>query len=220
MVTIPGSVADEDVVLVPIRMVEAVIYCPRQAWYRFLLGDDPLNVHMERGLRRHRTMDEARPETAEGATYRHLPVYAPLLGVQGVIDEVIITSALATITEYKAGKAPPVAWPGVMGQVIVQGLALREHAARADWSGPPLPPDLRLRVFFSESRRYRDVPWTAATEAMARDALGRARAMLDQTSPPDGLVGPRCRHCQHEPICLPDDLPRLVEVAHLMRGTQ
>ncbi|MCC6629132.1 MAG: Dna2/Cas4 domain-containing protein [Chloroflexi bacterium] len=218
MVTaIPGSIADEDAVLVPIRMVEAMLYCPRQAWYRFTLGDDPLNVHMERGLRRHQVMDEARPETPEGVTFRHLPVYAPRLGVRGVIDEVIVTPAMVTITEYKAGKAPPVAWLGVMAQVIVQALALREHAARVDWSGPSLPADVRLRAFFSDSRRYRDVPWTGANEALARAALRQARALVDQTSPPAGLVGPRCRHCQHEPICLPDDLPRWVAAAQPMR---
>lgn len=26
--------------LIPIRAVEAAIYCPRQAWYRFVAGDN------------------------------------------------------------------------------------------------------------------------------------------------------------------------------------
>ena len=68
----PGSVGEEDLLLVPIRMVEAVQYCPRQAWYRFVLADDPLNIHMERGLRRHATYGEAAPEASEGAVLARL----------------------------------------------------------------------------------------------------------------------------------------------------
>ena len=209
---VPGSIADEDRVLVPIRMVEAVVYCPRQAWYRFVLGDDPLNVHMERGLRRHATLDQATPAPTDGATYRHLPVSAPGLGVQGVVDEVTIGPAGTTIVEYKAAKVPPYVWDGIVAQVAVQALALREHGASERWLGPPLVEPLRLRVFFSDSRRYREIAWDAETERLAREVVRRARAVLAAATPPPGIVGPRCRNCQHEPICLPEDLPIWLEV--------
>ena len=66
--------------LIPIRMVEAVTYCPRQAWYRFVAGEDPLNAPMERGLARHRTAADA--ESADSVPsgfhrYRQLTVFAP-----------------------------------------------------------------------------------------------------------------------------------------------
>jgi len=204
---VAGSVGEEDRLLVPIRMVEAVVYCPRQAWYRFVLNDDPLNVHMERGLRRHATLDEAEPPASDGVTYRHLPVAAPVLGVQGVVDEVTIGPSGTAIVEYKAARLPHYVWDGVVAQVAVQALALREHAAGERWLGPPLTEPVRLRVYFSDSRRYREIDWTSDTERLARDLVRRARAILEASLPPPGNVGPRCRNCQHEPICLPADLP-------------
>ena len=206
---IPGSVADEDQWLVPIRMVNSLLYCPREAWDQFTLGDDPLNVHMERGLRRHALFDSAVPETS-GLVFRHLPVLAPVLGVQGVIDELRIDGDVATIVEYKATKVPQRVWPGVTAQLVVQSLALREHAVSVRWHGPPLPARIQLRVYFADSRRYRDVALTPDTEQAARRTIAQAQAILRMPSPPPGNIGPRCRECQHEPACLPFDLPQWV----------
>jgi hypothetical protein len=68
-----------DEALIPIRMFEALGFCPRQAWYRFVSNEDPVNVHMERGLQRHAVFDEAEREV--GTVFRAVPVAAPSLGV-------------------------------------------------------------------------------------------------------------------------------------------
>jgi len=205
------STLSEEDTLIPLRMVEAMTYCPRQAWYRFVAGDDPLNIQMERGLRRHATMDDAPLPTLapDVRVYRHLAVVAPLLGVTGVLDEVMIDGETLTITEYKTTKLRGPVWEGTAMQLAVQHLALREHAARAEWHGPPMPSATLLRVYLAESRRYRDVPWTPALETDAREAITRCRAILSMRLPPAGIVGARCRHCQHEPICLPEIVPKL-----------
>lgn len=207
-----GGLLSEEDTLVPIRMIEASTYCLRQAWYRFVAGDDPLNLHMERGLRRHATMDETPlpPLGRDIRVYRHLAVIAPLLGVTGVLDEVIIAPEMLTITEYKATRRRSQVWEGIALQLAVQHLALREHAARSVWLGPPLPAATTLRVYLSDSRRYQDVSWTPEIDARARTAITQCRAVLALVSPPPGNVGPRCRHCQHEPICLPTVVPILM----------
>ncbi len=202
----PGSILDEDRLLVPIRMVESLAYCPRQAWYRFTLGDDPLNLAMERGLRRHATFAEAEPPERDGLVCRHLPVFAPVIGVQGVLDEVVIEPTSVTITEYKSARLPKAAWEGVELQLAVQALALVEHAAGPRWLGQPLPADIRLEVFYTESWRRQTVPWTPALADRARAVIAASRAVLLRPSPPPGLVGPRCHRCQLEPTCLPFDL--------------
>lgn len=204
---VPGSVRDEDRPLIPIRMVNSLLYCPREAWYQFTLGEDPVNLHMERGLRRHDTFGQADPPETEGHVYRHLPVYAPRLGVQGVVDEVVIGADELTVTEYKSARVPSHVWEGIAAQVVVQALALREHAATDRWRGPPLPDGTQLRVYFTDSRRYREVPFTAETERRAREAIDRAQAILTLPTPPPGNVGPRCEQCQHAPACLPFDVP-------------
>jgi CRISPR-associated exonuclease Cas4 len=206
------SLLSEEDALVPIRMIEALAYCPRQAWYRFVAGDDPLNLHMERGLRRHATMDETPlpPLGPELRVYRHLAVVAPRLGVTGVLDEVIVAPDMLTITEYKATRRRAHVSEGVALQLAVQHLALREHAASTVWFGPPMPAATALRVYLADSRRYQEVPWTPELEERARTAIAHSRAILALASPPPGNVGARCTHCQHEPVCLPTVLPILM----------
>jgi CRISPR-associated protein Cas4 len=201
------ELSEDGGLLIPIRMVESLVYCPRQAWYRFVLGDDPLNVHMERGLRRHDQFGEAATDGTEGEVFRHVPVQAPVLGVQGVLDEVIVGTDGTTVTEYKSARLAAEVWEGVAMQVVVQVLALREQAAAGRWFGPPLAEPVRARVYFAESRRYREVALDSEAERLAREVVRRARLTMELATPPPGNVGPRCRNCQHEPICLPFESP-------------
>ncbi len=206
----------EDDHLIPIRAVESLTYCPRQAWYRFVACDDPLNIHMERGLRRHDTMDETAPRPPVASVmYRHVPVTAPKLGVTGVIDEVEIGPELL-ITEYKAARLAAFVWPGVLMQLAVQHLALREQVSTG-WDGPPLPNATTLRVYFTDSRRYRAVQWSEQLAREAVAAVEQCREVFSLQLSPPGFVGPRCRNCQHEPICMPDDLPILAQLGHKLR---
>lgn len=213
MQSIPGGLSEEDD-CIPLRMVESAVYCPRQAWYRFVAGDDPINVHMQRGLNRHETFGEQEPHVGPGEqVWRHLPVFAPRLGVSGVLDEVLLTPERLVITEYKTSHRSAAIWEGVLMQLAAQHLALREHAASGRWLGPPLPERTVLRVYYTDSRRAREAAWTAALDQRARAAIARCHEIIRLAAPPPGLVGPRCDACQHEPICLPFDLPKLREAA-------
>ena len=121
----------------------------------------------------------------------------------GVLDEVDLSNDLVRITEYKTARLRRFVWPGIRLQVGVQYLALREHAASANWHGPPLPDAVELRVYFTDSRRYRAIPWDTRLADEACAAVDQARAILALEMPPPGNVGPRCENCQHEPVCLP-----------------
>lgn len=214
------SGASEDDDAIPIRMIEAATFCPRQAWYRFVAGDDPINVHMQRGLNRHEIFAQ-QPIPGEGSelsetarVWRHLAVRAPRLGVAGVLDELHVLPDKLVITEFKATHLSRVVYEGVLMQLCVQYLALREHARSGAWLGGPLPDTAILRVYYTDSRRAREVMWNSELESRARAAIAYCREILMMSSPPAGFVGQRCRECQHEPICLPFDLPVLKEAAH------
>lgn len=202
--------------LLPIRLVESWAYCPRQAWYRFVANEDPLNLAMEKGLRRHETLDTAPPRVGAGGwAARHLTVYAPNLGVAGVLDEVCVDDSKLMVTEYKASRLVPRPWSGVLLQLAVQCLALREHAASDTWTGPPLPSPSNtfLRVFYADSGRARAEAWSPRLEQLAHEAIAAGQALFALSAPPPGRVGIRCRSCQHEPVCLPMDLDTLVKAA-------
>jgi len=194
---------DDSEVLVPIRMVESLAFCPRQAWYRFVTCHDRTNAHMERGLARHEVFDQA--ERPSGAVYRSVPVLAPSLGVQGVLDEVRIGEDELIITEVKTARLSRIVWPGIALQLAVQRLALAEHMDRGGWFGatPPARDRWRLRAYFTASRSYRDVAWGPELAGQARDAINRARQLMGSGDPPPGNVGRRCAHCQVLDDCLP-----------------
>jgi CRISPR/Cas system-associated exonuclease Cas4 (RecB family) len=205
--------SEEDGTL-PIRMVESAAFCPRQAWYRFVAGDDPINVHMQRGLNRHDIFGEQTPRCGDGEhIWRHLAVWAPELGVAGVLDEVTLTPEQLVITEYKTSRRSAAIWEGILMQLAVQFLALREHMVSGRWSGPQLPDEALLRVYYTDSKRTREARWDASLERRAREAVAGCREILRGIGPPPGHVGVRCHQCQHEPICLPFDLPKLREAA-------
>lgn len=208
-----GGLSEEDDTI-PIRIVESATFCPRQAWYRLVAGDDPINVHMQRGLNRHEIFDQQQPVATQGERiWRHVAVFAPLLGVSGVLDELSITDERLVITEYKTSHRSAFIWDGVLMQLAVQHLALREHAASSRWHGPALPPapNTLLRVYYTDSRRTREVSATPDLDQRARESVARYRAVLAHEHPPAGIVGPRCRECQHEPMCLPFQMPTLRE---------
>lgn len=189
--------------LIPIRMFEALGFCPRQAWYRFVGNEDPVNVHMERGLQRHAVFDEAEREGKD--VFRGVPVAAPRLGVAGVLDEVAFNGDELWITEVKAARLGRHVWPGIELQLALQRLALLEQVARGGWHGPPLPvpEQWRLRAYFSASRRYREVPWTHGLEKRAHIAVKDAQRILDLTLPPTGRVDRGCEQCQVLNVCMP-----------------
>lgn len=189
--------------LIPIRMFEALGFCQRQAWYRFVGNEDPINAHMERGLQRHAVLDEAEHDAR--TTFRSVPVTAPALGVVGVLDEVRIDDGKLWITEVKAARLTRFVWPGIELQLAIQRLALAEQVERGDWYGPPVPPLDRwhLRAYFGTSRRYRDVPWGHELEARARHAVQAAVNILESPLSLTGRVDRGCEHCQVVDVCMP-----------------
>ena len=209
----PGAQAlSEEDACIPLRMVESASYCPRQAWYRFVACDDPINADMQRGLNRHEVFGEQEVHPPDGEqVWRHLAVFAPRLGVSGVLDEVQVTAERLIITEYKTTRRSAAIWEGVLMQLAAQHLALREHAEATDgrWHGAPLPVETLLRVYYTDSRRTREMVWSAALERRALAVIALCQEIVRMPLPPVGTVGPRCLACQHEPICLPFDLPKL-----------
>ena len=207
-----GQALSEEDACIPLRMVESASYCPRQAWYRFVACDDPINADMQRGLNRHEVFGEQELHPPEGEqVWRHLAVYAPRLGVSGVLDEVSVTAERLMITEYKTTRRSAAIWEGVLMQLAAQHLALREHAVAGAgrWQGAPLPAETLLRVYYTDSKRTREAAWSSALEQRARAVIALCQAIVHMPLPPAGNVGPRCAACQHEPICLPFDLPKI-----------
>jgi CRISPR-associated protein Cas1 len=197
--------------LLPARMVNEFVYCPRLAYLEWVQGEWDDNADTVAGRWSHRRVDvEAAAEVpapggAEGRslTSRSVMLSSESLGVIARIDLLELDGARATPVDYKRGPIPDVAgraWEPERVQLCLQGLILRDNGYGCE----------RGVLYFVESRTRVEVPFTAELEARAREAVAELRAMAERGRLPPPLVdSPKCVRCSLAGICLPDEITRL-----------
>ena len=203
----PGATEPPD--LVPARMVNEYVYCPRLAYLEWVQGEWDDNLDTVQGRFAHRRVDvetaaplEEVPEEARAV--RSLLLSSAELGVIARVDLVELDGRRATPVDYKRGRVPRHAPGGVHEpervQLCLHGLLLREHGFECD----------RGVVYFVESRTRVEVVFDDELEARTRRAVAELRAMADAGRLPPPLVdSPKCVRCSLVGICLPDEVNRL-----------
>jgi len=194
--------------LLPVRMINEVVYCERLFALEHVDGEWDDNHHTVRGRTVHRRVDRPggalpEPEEGEGAdaptVARSVSLGDPGLGIVAKIDLVEADGGRVVPVDYKKGRRPDVAegaWPPERVQVCAQGLLLRAHGYDCDEGV----------LYFAGSRRRVAVPFDDELVQATRDAIQRARAILDAGQLPPPLVdSPKCWGCSLVGICLPDE---------------
>ena len=198
--------------LVPARMVNEYVYCPRLAYLEWVQGEWDDNADTVDGRYAHRRVDvetasdvpagDAAPEDRT-LTARSVLLSSEELGAIARTDLLEIEGRRATPVDYKRGSVPPTesrAYDPERVQLCVQGLILRDNGYECD-AGV---------LYFVESRTRVDVPFDADLEALARAALAGLRGLADGGRLPAPLVSsPKCVRCSLAGICLPDEINRL-----------
>jgi CRISPR-associated protein Cas1 len=197
--------------LVPARMVNEYVYCPRLAYLEWIQGEWDDNADTVAGRYAHRRVDREptaevpSPDTAgEGELRtRSLMLSSPTLGVIARIDVLELEGRRAVPVDYKRGTVPPTehrAWDPERVQLCLQGWLLRENGYLCDGG----------IIYFVESRTRVEVPFDAELEALARSALeGLRRLAAGGRLPPPLVDSPKCVRCSLAGICLPDEVNRL-----------
>lgn len=197
--------------LLPARMVNEFVYCPRLAYLEWVQGEWDDNADTVGGRYAHRRVDvESSAEIPSGdavgdtrLTTRSVLLSSESLGAIARMDLLEIAGGRVTPVDYKRGPVPPTqesAWEPERVQLCVQGLILRDNGYQCDGGV----------LYFAESRTRIEVAFDAALEATARAAIAGLRAMATRTTPPPPLVSsPKCVRCSLVGICLPDEVNRL-----------
>ena len=192
--------------LVPARIVNEFVYCPRLAYLEWVQSEWADNQHTAEGSWVHRRVDSREgwlpsPEEAEHLPFRTRSIHlsAPLEGLVGVLDVVDLDASEAIPIEYKKGRPPKggeAAHPPELAQIAAQALLLRENG----W-------DVRRGFFFyAESREKIEVSIGDDLIASTRLAVASLREAFARSVPPPPLVGsPKCVGCSLAGICLPDE---------------
>ena len=199
--------------LVPARMVNEYVYCPRLAYLEWVQGEWADSSDTVEGRHAHRRVNReggtlpaaADVEAAAKVHARSVTLSSDRLGIIARMDLIESDGGCVAPVDYKRGKRPHVergAHDPERVQLCVQGLILREHGYDC----------AEGVLYFVGSRERVRVPFDDDLVAAAVQAVdGLRRVATDGAMPPPLEDSPKCPRCSLVEICLPD------EVNHLTR---
>jgi CRISP-associated protein Cas1 len=196
--------------LVPARMVNEYVYCPRLFFLEWVQSRFADNDDTVEGRYQHRRVDRecgavADPREEAPFRARSVSVSSASLGLVARMDLLESDGSRVTPVDYKRGR-PPVnahrAWDPERVQLCVQGLILREAGYRCDGG----------ILYFAETRERVDVPFDDDLVRRTLQAVIGLREVAEQDTPPPPLVdSPKCPRCSLVGLCLPDETNLLAE---------
>ncbi len=197
--------------LIPARMVNEFVYCPRLFYLEWVQGDFAHSADTLEGAAVHRRVDrEQGPlpdagelEAEDRVAARGVLLSAPKLGLIARIDLLEGGEGRVRPVDYKKGapgREGP--WEPDRVQLCVQGLILRENGYRCDEGV----------VYYATSRQRFTVPFDPGLIRRTLDTVQEIRHAIASPLPPPPLVdSPKCPRCSLVGICLPDEV-------NLLRG--
>lgn len=195
---------DDAVELLPLRMVNEFVYCPRLFWLEYVGREFADSHDTVDGQRVHRNVDRpsATPLSSDEefvGEVRSVTLSSPKLGIVGKLDIVEGEGGEVFPVDYKRGRVPAVpggAYDPERVQVFLQGLLLQEAGYRCE----------RGFIYYSDSRRRVEVTFDDSLRELALSSVAKAqRTGESATIPPPLIDSPKCPRCSLVGICLPDE---------------
>ena len=191
--------------LVPARMVNEYVYCPRLAYIEWVQGDFAENVDVAEGRFRHRRVDEEKgtlPDEIgpdEIIHARSVILSSPADHLIAKIDLVEGDNTAVMPIDYKRGAVPEIqdrVWDADKIQLCAQGLVLRANGYICNEGA----------VYYVESKTKVPVAFDQEIVAKTMVAVGGIRSMAESgIIPPPLEDSPKCFRCSLAGICLPDE---------------
>ena len=211
-ISLPAPPVAGDEQLVPARMVNEFVYCPRLAYLMWVQGEWAETGDTVDGRRVHARVDRANaPLPGPGAVEngqrkvisRAFTLSSERLGVIARIDVAEAADGTVTPVDYKRGKRPhtaPGAYEPERIQVCLQALLLEEHGYRVEEGA----------IWYAESRERVRVALDDELRQAAHDAVSRLRLVVASGRiPPPLRDSPKCPRCALVSVCLPDEMGAL-----------
>lgn len=207
---VPSTSADTPP-LVPARMVNEYVYCPRLAYLEWVQGEWVESSDTVEGRHAHRRVNRdggklpPAADVGEGARLhaRSVTLSSERLGLIARMDLIESDGGKVTPVDYKRGKRPHVergAHDPERVQLCAQGLLLREHGYACDEGV----------LYFVGSRERVRVVFDAELVAATRQAVEGLRGVAAEgVIPPPLEDSPKCPRCSLVEVCLPDEVHHL-----------
>jgi len=196
-----------DTPLLPARMVNEFVYCPRLAYLEWVQGEWADSAETVDGRYRHRRVDQKpgklpspEAEASEKIHARSITLSSNKLGVVARLDLVEGDAGQVMPVDYKRGKRPHVArgaYDPERVQLCLQGMLLAANGYACERGFLYYVADRqRVEVVFDEDLRAQTQSSINGLRLLA--ASGRIPPPLDDS--------PKCRGCSLAGICLPDEV--------------
>lgn len=199
--------------LVPARMVNAYLYCPRLFYLEWISSQFESSDDIVEGRWAHRATDKETgtaplPDEGEVVAARSLLLSSDSLGLIARLDLVESEGGAVVPVDTKKGAAPDLpegAWETDRVQLCIQGMLLQEAGYECDHGF----------VHYAASKRRVQVHFDAVLKAKALGAVQDLRHVAAGGQVPEPLVeSPKCPRCSLVGICLPDEVNTLAKRGH------
>ena len=207
-----AQLRSEEEALMPARMLNEYIYCPRLFYYEWVEGVFAENLDVVEGRHRHTRVDgktddlpsvqQVEEGEAERLHARSVSLADDHHGLIAKLDLIECADGAMIPVDYKKGKprladdGQPQVWEPERVQMAVQALVLRANGYRCE----------RGVVYYHQTRQRVDVPIDDSLIATTLRALDEARQLARSgTIPPPLVDSPKCPRCSLVGICLPDE---------------
>jgi CRISP-associated protein Cas1 len=198
--------------LVPVRILNEHVYCPRLAYLEWAGGvfEDSADTVEGRWVHRRVDRERGKPPATTGQDggvdpppSSSVSLSSERLGLIAKIDMLEPRGQTVVPIEYKRGRPrsheQPLRDPELV-QVCAHVLLLREAGFRVD----------HAEVYFHETRSRHRVEITGETVALTLVAISEVRANAALSQAPAPLVdSPKCPRCSLVGLCLPDEVTLL-----------
>lgn len=201
--------------LLPARMVNEYVYCPRLAYLEWIQGEWAESADTVDGKYVHRRVDKpggTPPKTSKATQadevlapaperihVRSLELTSARLGLAARLDLAEFDGRRAVPVDYKRGRRPHVAqgaYEPERVQLCVQGLLLEDHGYEC----------AEGILYFAGSKERVRIAFDAELRSATAAALDGLRTMAAMETMPAHLEdSPKCVRCSLAPICLPRD---------------
>jgi len=199
--------------LIPVRMVNEFVYCPRLAYLEWVQGEFAHSADTVEGAIRHKAVDKPggalreSPDADEKVHARSVALSSIRLGITAKLDLVEGEGARVTPVDYKRGKRPHIAagaYDPERVQLCAQGLLLREHGFECDEG----------ILYFAASKERVRVEFDEALIDQTLSAIHGLRGVaMAGHIPPPLEDSPKCPRCSLVGICMPDEVRFLARPA-------
>lgn len=189
--------------LVPARMLNEYVYCPRLFYLEWVDRLWAPSADTDEGDRRHQRVDAGGgavplPDEGDVTAARSVELSSEQLGIVAVLDLLEGSGGTVVPVDTKKGRPGPdgAPWEADAVQVCAQALLLREHGYVVE----------RGEIWYAQTRQRVAVPITPDLVARTTETVVSARTVAAQPSAPPPLrSSPKCPRCSLVGICLPDE---------------